>query len=101
MSDLNFLGFGTRRVLRRDDEKSEQVLTQRPLQRVLAFTGRSIDDVVNSPIAKNQVKGFYKLYRQVKRQGEIAIDLEQQWNRSVNTLTNLEGSANLHEFTRI
>ena len=80
MSDLNFLGFGTRRVLRRDDEKIEQVLTQRPLQRVLAFTGRSIDDVVNSPIAKNQVKGFYKLYRQVERQGEIT-DLERQWNR--------------------
>jgi hypothetical protein len=32
-----------------------------------------------STIAKNQVRGFYKLYRQVERQGEIT-DLERQWN---------------------
>jgi hypothetical protein len=77
---LDSLGFGIRRVLRRnEDDRVEQVLTQRPLHRVLAFTGRSIDDVVNSPIAKNQVRGFYKLYRQVERQGEIT-DLERQWN---------------------
>jgi hypothetical protein len=76
---LDSLGLGIRRVLRREDEKIEQVLAQRPLHRVLAFTGRSIDDVVNSPIAKNQVRGFYKLYRQVERQAEIT-DLERQWN---------------------
>lgn len=76
---LENLGFGIPRVLRRDDEKIEQVLTQRPLQRVLAFIGCTIDDVVNSPIAKNQVRGYYKLHRQVERQGEIT-DLERQWN---------------------
>jgi len=54
-------------------------VVQRPLNRVLAFTGRTIDDVVNDPIAKNQVYGYYKLYRQVERAGEVR-DLERQWN---------------------
>jgi hypothetical protein len=76
---LDSLGFGVRRVLRREDEKIEQVLTQRPLHRVLAFTGNTIDDVINSPVVKNQVKGFYRLYRQIERQSEIT-DLERQWN---------------------
>ena len=77
---LDSLGLGFRRVLRRDDrDRVEHVLTQRPLHRVLAFTRRSIDDVVNSPIAKNEVKGFYKLYRQIERQSEIT-ELERQWN---------------------
>jgi hypothetical protein len=77
---LHALGFVIRRVLRREeDDTVEQVLTQRPLHRVLAFTRRSIDDVVNSPIVKNEVRGFYKLYRQVERQSEIT-ELERQWN---------------------
>ena len=80
MSALNGLGFGIRRILRRDGDNVEQVLTQRPLHRVLAFTGKSIDDVVNSPIVKNQVIGYYRLYRQVERQSEVR-ELERQWNR--------------------
>ena len=50
-----------------------------PLHRVLAFTGRSIDDVVNDPIARNQVFGYYKLLRQIERAAEVR-DLESQWN---------------------
>ena len=80
MSALNGLGLGIRRILRRDGENIEQVLTQRPLHRVLAFTGNSIDDVVNSPVVKNQVLGYYRLYRQVERQSELR-ELERQWNR--------------------
>ena len=53
--------------------------SQRPLHRILAFTGRSIDDVVNDPIAKNQVRGYYKLFRQVERASEVR-ELEKQWN---------------------
>jgi hypothetical protein len=52
---------------------------QRPLNRVLAFIGRSIDDVVNDPIVKNQVYGYYKLHRQIERAAEVR-DLERQWN---------------------
>jgi hypothetical protein len=57
----------------------EFVLRQRQLRRVLAFTGRSIDDVVNDPIAKNQVRGYFKLAKQIERAGEVT-DLERQWN---------------------
>lgn len=57
------------------------VLNEQPLRRVLAFTGRSIDDVVNCPIAKRQVIGFYKLHRQVERSCEIT-ELERWWNGS-------------------
>jgi hypothetical protein len=57
----------------------EHVMLQRPLQRVLAFTGRSIHDVINCPIARNEVYGFFKLHKQILRQSEIR-DLESQWN---------------------
>ena len=56
-------------------------VVQRPLNKVLAFLGRSIDDVVNDPIVKNQVYGYYKLHRQVQRAGEVR-ELERQWNRT-------------------
>ena len=52
---------------------------QKPLRRVLRFTGRSIDDVVNSRIAKNEVLGYYKLQKFIDRRMEI-VDLEKQWN---------------------
>ena len=54
-------------------------VVQRPLNRVLSFTGRTIDDVVNDPMVKNQVYGYYKLYRQIERAAEVR-DLERQWN---------------------
>jgi len=57
----------------------EYVMVQRPLQRVLAFTGCTIDDVVNSPLAKRKVLGYYKLHKWVVRESEIG-DLERQWN---------------------
>jgi hypothetical protein len=79
MSALNGLGLGIRRIVGRTGDNVEQVLTQRPLHRVLAFTGNSIDDVVNSPLVKNQVLGYYRLYRQVERGSEIR-ELERQWN---------------------
>jgi len=74
-------GFGipfTRRIFAQEP-KISHVLIQRPLQRVLSFTGRTIDDVVNDPIAKNQVLGYYKLHKFVERRSEI-IELERQWN---------------------
>jgi len=49
------------------------------LSRVLAFTRLTIDDVVNSPIAKNQVRAYFKLSKLVDRRSEI-VDLERQWN---------------------
>ena len=58
---------------------SEIVQPQRVLRRILAFTGRTIDDVVNDPRVRNEVLGYYKLHRWVQRSSEIA-ELERQWN---------------------
>ena len=55
------------------------VQLQNALRRVLSFTGHTIDDVVNDPIAKAKVLGFYKLGRWVERENEVS-DLERQWN---------------------
>ena len=60
-------------------DRTEFILLQRPLQRILAFTRRSIDDVVNDPIAKREVLGYYKLHRQIERSIETR-ELERQWN---------------------
>jgi len=60
------------------DPRVEHVV-RRPLNRVLAFIGRTIDDVVNDPIVKNQVYGYYKVHRQVERASEVR-ELERQWN---------------------
>ena len=79
MSSFNSLGLGRSGLIAPSETPIEQVIVQRPLDRILAFTRRSIDDVVNSPIAKNQVYGYYKLSKFVERRSEI-IELEQQWN---------------------
>jgi hypothetical protein len=75
----NSLGFGNLDRLTPADTGVEFVVRQRQLHRVLAFTGRSIDDVVNDPIAKNQVRGYFKLAKQIERAGEVT-ELERQWN---------------------
>lgn len=68
MSAVTGQGMATRRVV-----------VQSRLNRVLAFTRLTIDDVVNSRIAKNQVLGYYKLSKQIDRSGEVG-ELERQWN---------------------
>ena len=55
------------------------VEVDRPLRRVLAYTRRSIDDVVNSPVAKAEVLGYYKLSKWIQRRSEI-VDLDRQWS---------------------
>ncbi len=73
------LGFQPQPRLTAAETGVEFVLRQRTLHRVLAFIGRSIDDVVNDPIAKNQVRGYFKLSKQIERAGEVT-ELERQWN---------------------
>lgn len=79
MSDFGLFGGGVPIRRRGKDDHTEHVVVQRPLRRVLAFTRRTIDDVVNDPIAKREVYGFFKLHRQVERRCEI-VELERQWN---------------------
>lgn len=74
-------GFGIPLARKLFDEqpKVSYVLRQRALHRILNFTGRSIDDVVNNPIVKNEVLGYYKLHQLINRRSEVR-DLELQWN---------------------
>ena len=74
------IGFGLRRARPLyPGERTEHVQIQRPLRRILAFTGRSIDEVVNSALAKNEVRTWYKLHRTIQRGCEV-VDLERWWN---------------------
>ncbi|HSV16008.1 MAG TPA: hypothetical protein VLI90_17230 [Tepidisphaeraceae bacterium] len=79
MSSLSPLGFHVVRRSIEEPTRSERVIIQRPLQRVLAFTRRSIDDVVNCPIVKNEVLGYYKLHKWVERGCEIT-DMNRWWS---------------------
>jgi hypothetical protein len=79
MSDLRIFGVGSTSLWREEPDRTEHLVVQQPLRRVLAFTGRSIDQVINCPVAKREVLGFYKLYRQIERTSET-IELERQWN---------------------
>lgn len=84
MNPLLGLGLGARSLPAEELDSTQLVVIQRPLRRVLAFTGRSIDDVVNCPIVKNEILGYYKLSRQVQRMSEIT-ELERWWNGSGTT----------------
>ena len=79
MSRVTGLGLGFRGRPDEPADRTEFLLVQRPLQRILAFTRRSIDDVVNDPIAKREVLGYYKLHKQIGRSVEVG-ELERQWN---------------------
>jgi hypothetical protein len=79
MTQSNTLGFGAPRKLLHRDTHTEHVMVRRPLQRLLAFRGHSIDDVVNNPIVKNEVLGYWKVFRQIERRSEL-LELERQWN---------------------
>jgi len=79
MSSTDPLGIRNVRVRPPEGARVERVITHRPLHRVLAFTRRTIDDVINDPIARNQVRAYFKLHKWIQRETEIS-DLERQWN---------------------
>jgi hypothetical protein len=79
MADLSSLGVIPFAKVDPELPPNRLVVMQHPLRRVLAFTRRTIDDVVNSPIAKNEVAGYFKLQKWIGRGIEIH-DLEKQWN---------------------
>jgi hypothetical protein len=74
----NPLGFATPR-LQPPADRTEHVIVQRPLHRIMRFIGCTIDQIVNDPVVKNQVLGYYKVQKQVQRGCEI-VDLERWWN---------------------
>lgn len=78
MANSAFSGLFDRPVLRRQGQSVEHVIVHRPLQRILAFTGHSIDHVINDPIVRRKILGYYKLNKQIERRMEI-VELEAQW----------------------
>ena len=78
MSANNLFGFGAA-LPGKSGDAIEHVMVQRPFDRVLAFTGRTIDDIIDDPFARQQVLAYYKLHRWVNRQCEIS-ELERQWS---------------------
>ena len=79
MSAFESLGIRSTRLPPRANPGHEYVMRLHSLRRVLALRRRTIDDVVNDPIAKNEIFGYWKLHKQILRSGEIT-DLERQWN---------------------
>ena len=79
MSDLAPLGLSSPSPRLPRQSGTEHVVIHRVLHRVLSFLNHSIDDVVNDPIVKNKVIGFYKLHKFVQRRCDI-LELEEQWN---------------------
>jgi hypothetical protein len=79
MSSLRGFGLTLATPFVSPEPKVSYVLRHHALNRILSFTGRTIDDVVNDPIIKNEILGYYKLHKFVHRRSEI-LDLERQWN---------------------
>ena len=79
MSQFDFLGIAWPLVSRRHEDGIEYVVVQPPLQRILNFTGFTIDDVVTNPVARNAVYGYFRLAQNIERRCEI-VELEKQWN---------------------
>ena len=61
------------------EARMQYMQEQRVLQRVLSFTGHTIHDVINDPMARQKVACYYKLHKWVDRESEIG-ELERQWN---------------------
>ena len=79
MSIGDSIGLSPPRLAIRYGTDIERLIVHRPLNRILSYIGRSIDDVVNDPIIKGQVRGYYKLNKQIDRHVEI-IEMERAWN---------------------
>ena len=79
MSLFNSLGIGIPRLQQPALDRHELLTVHRPLRHVMAFLGCSIDQLCDDPIVKNQVFGYFKLYKEINRASEIR-ELERQWN---------------------
>jgi len=79
MKGLEAIGGAMPALPLRQGEVAEFVQVRFALQRVMAFLGVSIDDVINDAIARRKVAGYYKLHRWIERRVEV-VELERQWN---------------------
>ena len=80
MAQTNGLGFGGVNSFEAlSPGRTEHVHLVRPLSKLLEFRRRTIDDIVNSPVVKNEISGYWKMQKQMDRRLQIG-ELERQWN---------------------
>ena len=70
MSIFGSLGIDSVQFVDHVDFRGEMFTEGQIISRILDFTGYTIDDVINDPIARNAVRGYYGLYRFVERRCE-------------------------------
>ena len=73
MAEFDPIGFGSGPQVPEQGYFVRVDLLRIALHRVLNFTGRTIDDVIDDPIARNEVIGYLKLYHEIERRCD-AID---------------------------
>jgi hypothetical protein len=78
MGEFDPIGFGGGPARAGSEHHIRMDEAQIALYRVLEFTGHSIDDVINDPLARNQVYGYLRLYHFVERRCE-RVDQERWW----------------------
>ena len=59
--------------------RTEDVLVQSQLMRIMAFLNISIHQICNDPIARDKVACYYRLQKNIDRQMELT-ELEKQWS---------------------
>ena len=75
MSEFDFLSGGAAKAPGSAQSVHEYQTARLALHRVMEFTGISIDDVINDPIARNHVLGYYRLCLFVERRcDEIGLE---------------------------
>jgi hypothetical protein len=79
MSKLFGLGLQSPLHQPAEEPRTSHVVLQSVLRRVLNFTGHTIDDIINSPVARRDVRTWFKLHKFVERRSEV-VELERQWN---------------------
>lgn len=72
-------GSSSRRTLDLGLPMVEHIQRADTMRRLLAFAGRSIDDIVNCPVARRDVISYYRIGHQMRRITEVDA-LEHQWN---------------------
>lgn len=81
MSSLRSLGIGSDPGPSNDSSRYQRAVSRSALRRILRYRRRSIHDVVNDPLVKMEVLGWYRLSRLVERRGDkIASDRQPRAN---------------------
>jgi hypothetical protein len=76
------LGLGTPQLRGTIQSPAAMLSEAQVFCRVLEFTGYTIHDVINDPIARNAVAGYYGLYRYIERHCEAADISQRRFVRS-------------------